>query len=123
MADLREIMPGTTSVTLDHPEFLDGMEMGVAYYFDHGGDLRAHSVKDIGDMIVETMLEEGQEEPGKRASDAFRAGFVFGWIMGLLHPGVAEACEQPSWTHALAVQASRSCRRANEERKGLVRLC
>jgi hypothetical protein len=103
--DLREIALGTTHVTLNDPEFLRGLEMGLEYYFDGDGHERAHSMRDISDMMVETMLEESQEEPGKRASDAFRAGFLFGWLMGLLHPAVPDADERLSWVEALAAQS------------------
>jgi hypothetical protein len=57
-------------------------------------------------FLIETMFDEGQiREP---ASDEFRAGFSFGWIIGRLHPKLKEMNENLSWVQAF-MQYSGTC--------------
>ena len=98
---------GAIVLLLDHPEFVSGMECGLEHCF--ATDVSKHSVRaqELAHFLIEAMIEEGQEK--EPASDEFRAGLCFGWILGRLHPKLPNAPEQISWIEALAMQYSSTC--------------
>jgi hypothetical protein len=99
-----QISLGVVALLFDDQEFVSGMECGLEHCFSMAVSRRTVSTQELHHMLVETMIEDGQSMDGEEpSSTAFRSGFVFGWIMGRLHPNLNDMDERLSWIGTLAM--------------------